>query len=91
MRHRLEDLGRILQIAQEATKHELFDVPWYKPKVALQYCMQQPLEWQKAYVERLAYNIESLEAMVYQIWEIAAGIDNLNIQQDQNKDFFQCP
>jgi hypothetical protein len=78
MRQRIEDFGRIYQIAQEASKHELFDVPWHRPKDALEYCMDQPLEWQKGYMERLAYNIESMEALVSEIKAIAAGFDNLN-------------
>ena len=81
MRQRIEDLGRIYQIALEAGKHELFDTPWHRPKDALDYCMEQPLEWQKSYVERLAYNIESVEAIVNEIRIIAAGFDNLNAQE----------
>ena len=78
MRQRIEDLGRIYQIAQEAGKHELFDTPWQRHKDALEYCMEQPVEWQKSYIERLAYNIESVEAIVNEIRIIAAGFDDLN-------------
>lgn len=85
MRHRIEDLGRLLVLIDQALESELFD-DYFKKHNWLEYylpadCQAPEYEVPDDIAERhltLRKNIESLRDKLYEAREIALGTDWVN-------------
>lgn len=84
MRNRLEDLGRLLVLIEQLTDDELFDnLPWRRPKDAIESFSALTPERQADFIHSLAYRITDFHEKLVMLWEIAAGQDNINQLSDK--------
>ncbi len=79
MRNRLEDLGRILVLAEKLTDHELFQGKyWSRPKEAVDWFCSQDEHVRDDCIHEIAYDLEAINNELCEIICIARGHDDLS-------------
>lgn len=87
MRHRLEDLGRILELSRTLTDHELFDYFMQgRPKDFLDKFRNLSSDKQDDLLHKLPYQIQEVHDALTSIYCIAAGLDELSSNHEGIED-----
>lgn len=79
-RHRLEDLGRIMELLKEILNDNPLFVQkyWRRPKDAFQWFEAQTPEQKEVFIDEIAYAWEDLKFIIYEIYAIACGDEGKN-------------
>jgi hypothetical protein len=74
MKNRLEDLGALRILLDQAFKHELFDLPrWTRDKDAPDVFFESSKDEQEEFIHKLAYAISDLREKIGEMCVIAEG------------------
>lgn len=77
-KERIEDLGRIAVLMDNLVDHPLFVEERMAAKNFPSWFMEQDSEKQELVLRSFAYGLEAIEEALYNIRDIAKGVDSLN-------------
>lgn len=83
MRERIEDLGRLYTHLQELSNHELFELTaMRRPKDFYDYFCDLNEEDKEDLIRKIAYGLENVSFVIYDLILIASGQDDLNYSKE---------
>jgi len=80
MRNRLEDLGRILVLLENALNLDIFDEFECRNKDFVEWVEELTEEKREKILHPIPYQIQEIQEKLYEMREIASGLDRLNNQ-----------
>ena len=80
MRDRLEDIGRILILLENALNLDIFDEFPCRNKDFVEWVEELSEEKREEVLHPIPYKIQELQEKLYEMREIASGLDRLNNQ-----------